>query len=97
MILNPVSDGSVTSTGTLEFPSKILGGVLITADGTNDTTVTLQSDNSSGFTVFKIVTKSPMFIAGPFSILDSNSNPTQTGYYSVTGTGGAAQFLEWAE
>ncbi len=91
MILNPVSDGSVTSTGTLTFPSRILGGLAITANGTNDATVTLQRDNSDGFTVFKLVTKSPIFVAGPISI------GSQAGYYSVTGTGGACQFFEWVE
>ena len=91
MILNPASDGSVAGTGTLTFESRILGGVLITADGSNDTTVTLQRDNSDGFTVFKIVTKSPIFVAGPLSL------GSQAGYYSVTGTGSGCQFYEWAE
>jgi len=91
MILNPVTDGSVTSTGTSTFESRILGGVLVTADGTNDATVTLQADNSDGTNVFKLVTKSPIFVAGPISI------GSQAGYYSVTGTGAAAQFYEWAE
>ena len=91
MILNPVTDGSVTGTGTSTYPSRILGGVLITADGTNDATVTLQIDNSDGFTVFKLVTKSPVFVAGPISI------GSQVGYYSVSGDGGACQFYEWVE
>lgn len=91
MILNPVSDGSVVGTGTLKFDSRILGGVLITADGSNDTTVTLQQINSDGTTVFKIVTKSPIFVAGPINI-GSNA-----GYYSVSGTGSGCQFYEWAE
>ena len=91
MILNPVSDGSVAGTGTLTFQSRILGGALITADGTNDTTVTLQTDNSDGFSVFKLVTKSPIFVAGPISI------GSQAGYFSVSGTGGAVQFYEWVE
>ena len=97
MILIPVSDGSVTSTGTITFQSRILGGVLITADGTNAAVVTLQSDNASGYTVFDISTESPIFVAGPISIRDANGDPTQAGYYSVTGTGAAAQFFEWAE
>ena len=89
MLLLPVSDSSVTGTGTSTFQSRILGGVLITANGTNDATVTLQADNSSGTNVFKLVTKSPIFVAAPIDI------GSQAGYYSVTGTGGAAQFYEW--
>ena len=91
MILNPVSDGSVTGTGVLTFESRILGAVLITADGSTDATITLQTNNSDGRNVFKIVTKSPIFVAGPIN-LDS-----QAGYYSVTGSGGACQFYEWVE
>ena len=91
MILKPVSDGSVVGTGTLAFVSGVLGGVLITANGTNDATVTLQADNSDGYTAFKIVTKSPIFVAGPIRIA------SQAGYYSVSGTGSGCQFYEWVE
>ena len=91
MILVSVTDGSVIDTGTITFQSRILGGALITADGTNDATVTLQRDNSDGFNVFKLVTKSPIFIAGPISI------GSQIGYYSVSGIGSACHFYEWVE
>ena len=97
MILNPVSDGSVTSTGTLTFNSRILGGVLITTDGTNAAVVTLQTVNGSGRKVFQISTKSPIFVAGPISISDVNGDPQQAGFYDVAGTGAAVQFYEWAE
>jgi len=91
MLLNPVSDGSVAGTGTLKFNSGLLGGVLITANGTNDTTVTMQKDNSSGSKVFQIVTKSPIFVAGPLRV------GSQVGYYSVSGVGSGCQFYEWVE
>ncbi|KKL23513.1 hypothetical protein LCGC14_2424640 [marine sediment metagenome] len=91
MLLIPVTDSSVAGTGTATFPSRILGGLAITANGTNDATVTLQRDNSDGFTVFKLVTKSPIFVAGPISI------GSQAGYYSVSGDGAAVQFYEWVE
>jgi len=89
MLLKPVSDSTVTGTGTSTFQSRILGGVLISADGSNAETVTLQRDNSSGTTVFKIVTKSPIWVTGPIDI------GSQAGYYSVTGTYAAVQFYEW--
>ena len=91
MLLNPVSDGSVTGTGTLTFESGILGGVLLTANGTNDTTVTMQVSNSSGSKVFQIVSKSPIFVAGPINL------GVQVGYYSVSGVGAGCQFYEWVE
>ena len=91
MLLKSVSDGRITGTGTLEFESRILGGVLISADGTNAAVVTVQADNSSGATVFSLSSESPIFVAGPIAIGSS------AGYYSITGTGGAAQLYEWVE
>ena len=91
MLLKPVSDGAVTSTGTLSFETGILGGVLISADGTNLAIVTLQENNSDGAKVFEIDTKSPIFIAGPIGIGSS------VGYYNVSGTGAKVQWYEWVE
>ena len=95
MLLNPVTDGAKTAagdpTGTIKFQSGIMGGVLISADGTNAVTVTLQADNSDGKTVFSIVTKQPMFPTAPIGL------GSKVGYYSVSGTGGEVQFFEWVE
>ena len=93
MLLKPVSDGPVTTagqpTGTLTFESRILGGALISGDSSTAVTVTLQQNNSSGKTVFSIVTKQPMFITGPIQL------DTQAVYYSVSGSGGEVMFYEW--
>ena len=94
MLLKPATDGSITGTGTFVLESTILGGVLITADGTNAATVIVRYVNSSGKQIFKLVTKSPIFITGPLSNRDGG-NTSQTAYYDVSGTGGAAQFYEW--
>ena len=90
MNLLAITDGSVTSTGTVQAPNYMIGGVLITADGTNDTTVVLRKDGASGKQIFKIVTKNPMFVVAPIS-----TEGTQTVHYSVSGTGGAAQLYSW--
>jgi hypothetical protein len=93
MILKPIgNDGSLTSTGTLPLDSRILGGVLITADGTNNATVIVRTDSATGQIIFKLVTKSPAFITGP--IRNGGSNVL---YYDVSGTGAAAMFYEWVE
>lgn len=96
MLLKALTDGSVTGTGTFAFQSSyqggLLGGVLITADGTNAATVTVQRNDSNGKTVFKLVTKTPLMIKAPISM-----EGAQGGYYSVSGTGAAAQFFEWCE
>ena len=90
MLLRAITDGSVTNTGTVDVPNRVLGGVLITADGTNNATVIVRKTDSNGTQVFKLVTKSPVFVAAPISM----EGATQA-YYSVTGTGAAAQFYEW--
>lgn len=90
MILKALTDGSVATTGSMTCAGYIFGGAMITADGTNNCTVTVQKDNSSGKTIFKIVTKSPGLFVAPFS-----TEGTTTLYYSVSGSGGAAQFFEW--
>ncbi len=101
MLLKPVHNGRKTtagdSTGTLPFQSGILGGVMISTDGTNAAVVTLQMNNSTGFEVFGISTKTPMWIHGPIRIGALDTDTTQVGYYSVTGTGAEARFYEWAE
>jgi len=101
VLLKPVHDGRKTtaddSTGTLKFESRILGGVMISTDGTNVAVVTLQQNNSSGFEVFGISTKTPMWIHGPIGIESLEDGSANVGYYSVTGTGAEAKFYEWVE
>jgi hypothetical protein len=92
VILIALNDGNVSSTGTVTCNSGIVGGVLISVDGTNAAVVTMQKDTSGGKTVFDISTKQPLFITGPISL-----EGTTALYYSVTGTGALAQFYEWVE
>jgi hypothetical protein len=96
MLLKPATEASVAGTGTTVLESRILGGVLITADGTNNAVVTLRKDNSAGRIIYQITTKSPLFTTGPISIRDSNVT-SQTIYYDVSGTGASAMLYEWVE
>ena len=91
MVVNPLSDGSVTGTGTLPIESGILGGIVISANGTDSVTIKVHADNNDGEVRFQIATKSPMFIAAPFKL------GSQVLYYSVVGTGGAVHLFEWVE
>ena len=84
--------GALTSDGTLTCESRILGGVLITTDGTTAVTVICRKDNSGGDQVFDLSTKSPIFVTGPISL-----GTTQTLYYNVSGANGAAMFYEWVD
>lgn len=95
MRLRALTNGSVSGTGTVSLQSTTgsskLGGVLLTADGTNDATVVLKQDNASGTIVFKIVAKQPQMICAPIGV-----NSTAL-YYDISGTGAAAQLYEWVD
>jgi hypothetical protein len=90
MLLKAINNGSITSADTMICHSGILGGVLVTADGTNNCTVIVRKDGASGKQIFKVVTKSPGFFVAPIS-----AEGTTTLYYDISGSGGAAQFFEW--
>ena len=90
MLIRALTNGRVSGTGTLAVNSEIIGGVLITTNGSDAVTVTVQRIDSGGKTIFSVSTTVPMFAAGPMSLEKSDA-----AYYSVTGTGGTAQFYEW--
>jgi hypothetical protein len=69
-----------------------VGGILITTNNTNQGTVLLHRDDASGAQIIDIATVTSMWITGPFSMEGTTSL-----YYSVSGTGCAAQFYEWVE
>ena len=93
MLLKAIgNDGALTGTGTVSVESRILGGVLITTNGTNAATVVLRRENSSGKQVFDYSGIPPYFATGPMSM-----EGTQTLYYDISGTGAAAQLYEWVE
>lgn len=88
MILKPLSH-AMSGSGTIQMNGYIFGGALITADGTNDATITIRENNSSGTILYEIVTKSP---GAPIMPIKSNSKRI---YYSISGTGAKAQLYEW--
>lgn len=90
MVLRPITNGSVTGNNTLTIASQIVGGVLITTDGTNAAVVTVHRDDASGKEIFDISSKQPLWIAGPFSL-----EGTDQAYVTVSGTGAAVQIYEW--
>ena len=89
MLLRPLNDdGALAGTGTLTCKSRLFA-VAITTDGTNAATVVVRKTDANGAQKLDYSTLDGDFLAGPFA-LDS-----ETLYYSVTGTGAAAQFFEW--
>ena len=90
MLLKALTNGGVTSTGTITCESTVVGGILITTDGTNAATVILRRDTSGGKQIIDISTITTMWISGPFSMEETDQL-----YYSVAGTGAAAQLYEW--
>lgn len=96
MLLRPITDGSISGTGVASCPSRIIGGVLVSADGTNAATIILRTNDSSGKRFFHVVVKSPVFITGPFGAIDGNAS-TPNVYYDISGTNASAQLYEWVE
>lgn len=88
MILSSITSGLVSGTDTASCPGTILGGINISADGTNACTVTLRQSSASGAIIFQQVTKTPMFIIAPL-------RAATTIHYAISGTGGSAQLYEW--
>ena len=89
MQLRPLNtDGALAGTGTLICKSRLFA-VLVSTDGTNAATVVVRKDSSTGEQKLDYSAKEGLWLSGPFS-LDSEAL-----YYSVTGTGAAAQFYEW--
>lgn len=87
-MLRPITNGKVSGTLTTKCSSGVIGGVLITADGTNDATVVLHADNSDGHIALEVATKNSLWVPGPIHL------GSRTLYYSITGTGATAQIYE---
>ena len=92
MLLKAINNGAVAGTATVTCESGVLGGVLVTTDGTNAAVITVQKDTAAGKKVFDISSLVPVFIKAPMTLEGTTSM-----YYSVTGTGAKAQFFEWIE
>jgi len=90
MLVKTLTNGSVDGTGTLTCDSGVIGGILITTDNTNQGTVILRRDSSTGKQIIEIKTVTSMWISGPFSMEGTNK-----AYHNVSGTGCEAQFYEW--
>jgi hypothetical protein len=90
MQLRALTNGAVTSTGTLYVQSGTVGGLLITTNNTNAAVVTLRRDDANGKQLIYISTITTMWITAPITMEE-----TTTLYYSVSGTGASAQIYEW--
>lgn len=81
-----LTDGAVTSTGTVSCGDQRFGGIILTADGTNVGTVTVQEDDGSGKTIFDFAGKLSQAI---WCDIECRG----TIFYTVSGTGASAQFF----
>ena len=90
MLMQDLTGGKVAGSGIIQCPTKIVGGVLISADTSNDVTVQIRKGGPTGALIFDLVTRVPVFMGAPFSA-DSQI------YYSVSGANGYAQIFGWAE
>lgn len=90
MNLRALTNGAITVDATVNVKDQIIGGLLITADGTNNAVVKVRRENAEGKPVIDITTKIPLWITGPISLEN-----TSTAYVNVSGTGAAVQVYEW--
>ena len=89
IVLEPLTSGTVSSTGTVRCSANNLGSVIITTDGTNQVTVVCRDNDASGTILVSVATKSAGQVLGPFHA------PSGQVYYSCTGTGGAIQMHQY--
>jgi len=90
MILREISAGKISGTGTLTIGRNMtVGGIVISADGTNNAAVVLRVLNVTGDIKFDMTTKNSLSVFAPIYIGNS------TVYYSITGTGATAELYEW--
>jgi len=89
MMLRALTGEKVTGTGTLDLTRKLLGGIVLSADGTNAAAVVIRKDSSSGDIIFDLSAKQPGYYLGwPIEAADRI-------YYSISGTGAFAQIYEY--
>ena len=82
MILRPLTNGAVVGTDTLQVKSGVVGGALLTADGTNDATLIVRRESDTGKAILHVVSKIPLWITGPFHL-----EGALLAYVSVAGAG----------
>lgn len=94
MQLKPLTNGKVSGTGTASFTHAatggMLGGVLISTDGTNAAAVVIRKSLASGEIVFDMST-----ITAQMIIVPVHTDNVAALYYSITGTGASAMLYEW--
>lgn len=90
MILRALTNGAITAVDTVTVKSGIIGGVLITADGTNNAVLAIRRVDASGKRIINVTTKIPLWVTGPFHMED-----TDRAYVDISGTGAAVQVYEW--
>ena len=91
MILRSITNGKVSGTGSISFSQgSLIGGIVVSTDGTNEVIVIVRRDSNTGKIVFDLTTHDPVCFVLPIE----TSNPS---YYSVTGTGAGAMFYEYVE
>lgn len=91
MLLRSLTAGKISGTGTVTVPSRLVGAILVSTDGTNAAAIVLRKENASGAIIFDLSSKTPGFF-GPFPLESGN---TSTLYHDISGTGASAQLYEY--
>lgn len=93
IVLQALTGKVAAGSDTVQCPQQKLGGLLITADGTNTVTVTVRKTNAEGELIIDAFqTRSSMFLAGPF-----DTAPATAIHYTLAGAGGGMQVFAWKD
>lgn len=89
--VRPLSNGTLTGTGTLNLEGYLFGGVDLNSDGTNAGVVIIRDGSSTGTILLDTSSVVGKTIIAPFRC------PSQIVYYDISGIGADAMLYEWVE
>lgn len=84
----PITDDTVTGTGTINFTRELFGGFDLNCDGTNAGTLIVRDTDATGRILVKTSSVTGKIGYAPMPC-------SGTIYYSVSGTGASAFLYEW--
>lgn len=90
-VLVPLTAGQVSGTNSVNLDGNLLGGFLLTADGTNLATITLRDGDASGTILVQLSSVDSLGFTAP---IRAESGVV---HYVISGTGATGMLFEWKE
>jgi hypothetical protein len=89
--VRPITDDTVTGTGTIQLDGHLFGGFDLNCDGTNTGTIIVRDENVTGKVIINSNSVTGKTVIAPFRCTSGVI------YYSVSGTLADAMLYEWVE